>query len=92
MGKAVFTPMRLISGVFAGMVASRIFDLIWVRLAGREAPVPDQREMSWPAVLLALMVEGAIIRLTRVAFDRGARRAFARATGAWPGEERPAGG
>jgi Protein of unknown function (DUF4235) len=90
MGKALFTPLGLISSVLAGIVASRLFDWVWVRLAHREAPVLDQREMSWPAVIAAITLEGAILRLIRVAFDRGARRAFARATGAWPGEEEPA--
>jgi hypothetical protein len=92
MGKAMYTPIGLISGVLAGMLASRVFDYVWVRLAGREPPLADQREISWPAVLAAVTVEGAILRLTRVAFDRGARRAFARTTGVWPGEEKPAGG
>lgn len=91
MGKLMFTPIGLISSVLAGLVASKLFDMIWLRLAGAEPPLRDRREISWPVVIVAVTLEGAILRLMRVVFDRGARRAFSRATGAWPGEERPAG-
>jgi hypothetical protein len=37
----------------------------------------------------ALLLEGAIFRVIRGLFDHGARRAFNRATGTWPGEEAP---
>jgi hypothetical protein len=40
-------------------------------------------------VLLAAALEGAIFRATRTAADRGARMAFAGATGSWPGEQKP---
>ncbi len=36
-----------------------------------------------------LMAEGAIFRFTRGVVDRGTRVAFARATGSWPGDEKP---
>ena len=42
--------------------------------------------MTWPKVILAGALEGAIFRGTRAATDRGARVAFYRATGRWPGE------
>ena len=37
----------------------------------------------------ALLLEGAIFRLVRGLADHGARHSFAKATGSWPGEERP---
>jgi hypothetical protein len=88
MGKLLFTPFSLISGLLAGLVASKLFELIWGRFADHDAPAPDQREISWPALILAMTLEGAIFRLTRAVFERGARVAFVRATGSWPGEER----
>ena len=36
-----------------------------------------------------MTVEGAIFRLVRGLVDRGTRVAFVRATGTWPGEQKP---
>ena len=36
-----------------------------------------------------MTVEGAIFRLVRGVVNHGARVAFYRATGTWPGEEKP---
>ena len=89
MGKIAFTPVSLISGLLAGLIASKLFEFIWGRFADQEAPEPDQREISWPALIVAMTLEGAIMRLVRGVVDRGSRVAFARATGSWPGEEKP---
>jgi hypothetical protein len=40
-------------------------------------------------LVAALLFEGAIFRLVKGLTDHGARRAFARTTGTWPGEEEP---
>ena len=41
-------------------------------------------------LIAALLVEGAIFRAVRGVVDRGARIGFARTTGTWPGDPRPA--
>ena len=51
--------------------------------------VPGDREISWPKLILAGAVQGAIFRAVKEATDHGSRRAFMRVTGTWPGEERP---
>jgi hypothetical protein len=89
MGKIAFTPVRLVISLLAGLVASKIFEFLWGRFANEEAPEPDQREISWPALVAAMLLEGAIFRLVRGVADRGTRVAFARTTGSWPGEEKP---
>jgi len=89
MGKIIFTPVSLISGLLAGLIASKLFEFIWARFANEEAPEPDQREITWPALILAMTVEGAIFRVVRGLVDRGTRVAFVRATGSWPGEQKP---
>lgn len=89
MGQLAFRPVGIISGLLAGLVASKLFEFIWGRVAGEEAPEPAQREISWPALIGALIVEGAIFRLMRGVVDRATRVAFARTTGGWPGEQRP---
>ena len=89
MGKIAFTPVSLLSGLLAGLLASKLFEFIWGRFADEEAPEPDQRDISWPALIVAMTLEGAIFRLVRGLVDRGSRVAFARATGSWPGEAKP---
>jgi uncharacterized protein DUF4235 len=85
----IFTPISLISGLLAGLAASKIFEFVWGRFADQEAPEPDQRQIAWPPLIVAMLLEGAIARLTRGLVDRGTRVAFARLTGSWPGEEAP---
>jgi hypothetical protein len=88
-GKVVFTPISIVSGLLAGLVASKLFEFIWGRFANQEAPEPEHREVSWPALLIAMTVEGAIFRLVRGVVNHGSRVLFFRATGSWPGEEKP---
>jgi Protein of unknown function (DUF4235) len=88
MGKLAFTPVSVLSGMLAGLVASKLFEFMWGRLANEEAPEPEHRDVSWGPLLAALVVEGAIFRATRGVIDRGSRVAFHRATGTWPGEEK----
>jgi hypothetical protein len=40
-------------------------------------------------MLAAAALQGAIFRGVKAATDHYSRRAFARTTGTWPGEERP---
>jgi Protein of unknown function (DUF4235) len=89
MTKVIFTPISLISGLLAGLIASKVFEFIWARFADEQVPEPDQREIAWPALIVAMTAEGAIFRLVRGLVDRGTRVAFVRATGSWPGEQQP---
>jgi len=87
--KLVFTPFSIVLGLIAGIVGQKIFEKIWKLVDDEEAPSPEHREFSWPKLLVALLVEGAIFRLVKGLTDHGARRAFAGLTGSWPGEEAP---
>jgi hypothetical protein len=40
-------------------------------------------------LVAALLIEGALFSLIKGLVDHGSRHAFARITGAWPGEEAP---
>ena len=88
MGKVLFTPVSIVSGLLAGLIASKLFEFIWGRFAKEEAPEPEHREVSWPRLLAALAVEGAVFRLAKGLVDRGARTGYMRLTGSWPGEDR----
>ena len=73
----------------AGLAATRLFELIWGRIDDQEPPDPEHREVSWPKLGAALLLQGAIFRFVRGTFDHGARTVFYRGTHRWPGEERP---
>lgn len=85
--KFVFTPISLLAGLLAGLVAKKVFERLWSLVDEEEPPQPEHREFSWPKLIAALLFEGAIFRLAKGLADHGARRTFAKATGSWPGEE-----
>ena len=87
--KLVFTPISLALGLVAGLIGQKIFERLWGLIDDEEPPSPEHREFSWTKLVAALLVEGAIFRLVKGLTDHGARRTFAKATGAWPGEEAP---
>ena len=87
--KVLFTPVSIIAGLVAGQIAKKIFDFIWGAVKDEEAPQPKHRELPYFELAIALLIEGAIARLVRGFVDHGTRHGWARATGAWPGEEAP---
>ena len=89
MGKLMFLPVSIGSGLLAGLIGKKMFQLIWGAIDDEEAPKAEHRYISLPKLIAALAIEGALFALIRGLVDHGSRHAFARATGAWPGEERP---
>jgi hypothetical protein len=87
--KLLFTPVSIAAGLLAGLTAQKVFERLWSLIDDEEPPSPEHREFSWPKLLAALAIEGAVFRLVKGLTDHGARRAFAKGTGRWPGEERP---
>ena len=89
MAKILFTPFSVVGGLLAGLIASKLFDFVWGIFDKQEPPDPKTRDTTWAKMLTALAIEGAIFKAIRGVADRGARRSFYRATGVWPGEEKP---
>jgi hypothetical protein len=85
--KLLFAPIGIVAGLLAGMLAQKGFDRLWAVFDEEEPPEPDQRDASYPKLIAALVVEGAIFRLTKGVVDHGVRGGFARMTGTWPGEK-----
>jgi hypothetical protein len=85
----IFRPVGLGAGLVAGIIGSRIFDLVWGLIDNEDAPEPKHREIALGKLILALLIEGAIFGVLRGLADHAARHGFARVTGEWPGEERP---
>lgn len=84
-----FKPIGILSGLLAGLIGKRIFELIWGLIDDEDAPEPKHREIAAGKLVLALLLEGAIFRVLRGLADHGARHGFARLTGEWPGPEHP---
>ena len=81
MKKIAFLPVSIAGGYLAGLIGTKIFERVWGLI--------DDQDVSYGKLIAALALEGAIFRVIRGLFDHQARRAFARATGEWPGEEEP---
>jgi hypothetical protein len=89
MAKVMFIPFSVIGGLLAGLVAKKVFEAFWGVVDDQEPPDAEHREVRWPKLVAALALEGAVFAAARGVSDHFARTAFHRATGVWPGEERP---
>ncbi len=84
----LFRPFGIVAGIAAGMIARKFFEKGWGSLDDRDPPQADQSDVEMPKLVLALLLEGAIFALVKGLVDHGARAAFARYTGVWPGEKK----
>jgi Protein of unknown function (DUF4235) len=89
MSKVTFLPVSVGMGLLAGLIGKKLFGVIWGVIDDEEAPKAKHREISLPKLILALLIEGALFSLVKGLVDHGSRHAFARVTGAWPGDEQP---
>lgn len=84
----IFAPIGIVAGLIAGAIAQKAFERLWAVFDDREPPEPAEREIEFAKLIPALLVEGAVFRLTKGLVDHGLRSGFARATGTWPGEKK----
>jgi len=87
--KILFIPVSIVSGLIAGFVGKKAFEMIWGVIDDQEPPDAEDRETSMPKLVASLAVQGAAFSITRGVTDHLARRSFYKATGSWPGEQRP---
>jgi len=87
--KLIFAPIGIIAGLLAGFAAQKVFERLWAVIDDEDPPEPDQREARYSKLVAALLIEGAVFRLTKGLVDHGVRGGFARLTGSWPGEKAP---
>ena len=85
----VFKPVGIISGLLAGMLGKKVFELVWGLIDNEDAPEPKHRGIDLRKLAIALLIEGAIFRVIRGFAEHGARHGFALLAGEWPGEESP---
>jgi Protein of unknown function (DUF4235) len=85
--KFLFAPIGIGAGLVAGMLGKKAFERLWAVIDDEDPPEPNQRDAPTVKLVAALAIEGAIFRLVKGMTDYGARRAFAGATGSWPGKD-----
>ena len=88
--KVLFAPIGILASLAAGFAAQKGFERIWAMIDEEDPPEVEDRAVSYPKLIAALALEGAIFRLVKGMVDRGARVGFASTTGAWPGEDNTA--
>jgi Protein of unknown function (DUF4235) len=86
--KLLYKPVSLLVSVLGGVLAGAIFKKIWQLAAHEdEAPQATDAARSWPEILLAAALQGAVFATVRAVLDRGAAAGTRKLTGAWPGED-----
>jgi hypothetical protein len=87
MTKLLYRIASLSVTVVGGMAARTIFTKTW-RLAGNgdEAPKPTDARRGWIAILLAAVLEGALLAAVHAVLDRAVAEVTHKLTGTWPGE------
>ncbi|HYV16900.1 MAG TPA: DUF4235 domain-containing protein [Conexibacter sp.] len=87
--KLLYKPVGLVVGFVGGMLARRLFGALWARIDDAEPPKPTTERTSWPRVIGAAALQGAVFRGTKAAVDRAGAKSFAHLFGVWPGERDP---
>jgi xanthosine utilization system XapX-like protein len=87
--KLLYKPFGLLVGIVGGLLARRLFTVLWGAIDDEEPPEATTERASWPRVLGAAAVQGATFSITRAAVDRAGARTFEHLFGIWPGEREP---
>ena len=87
MGKLLYKAISTGVSVLGGIAATAIFHRIWrVAADEEEAPSATDPRRSWPEVLIAAAIDGAIFAVAKAVLDRGIATAARELTGTWPGD------
>ncbi|MGW3108413.1 DUF4235 domain-containing protein [Streptomyces sp. NPDC001100] len=83
---AAYKPLGMAMGALSGMLAGAAFKQVWKRLGhDDDTPNATDEQRTWPEVLSAAALQGAIFAGVKAAVDRGGATAVRRLTGTWPG-------
>lgn len=86
----IFAPISIVVGLIAGTIGKKAFEQLWGVVSGDEPPGAEHRDVgSYAKLMSALIVEGALFRLSKGLVDHGLRQMVYKGTGTWPGKERP---
>jgi hypothetical protein len=87
MGKLFYRAIGTAVSVLGGLAATAIFHRIWRTAADEEeAPKATDPRRSWPEILIAAALDGAIFAVVRAVLERSIATTARELTGTWPGE------
>jgi hypothetical protein len=90
MTKLLYKLVGMAVSVLGGMLAGAIFKKAWQLAAdGDEAPKATDAHRSWPEILGAAALQGALFAVVRATLDRATAVSTEKLTGTWPGDEGP---
>lgn len=93
LGKVAYKPLGLLFGLLGGMIATRVFGLIWKRVSHEDStPQPLSDDYSTREVLVAATIQGALFGLIKTAVDRYGMKGVRRFLDAPRAPRRRAGG
>jgi len=87
--KILYRPFGIVSGIVGGLVAARVFRLVYKHLVpgpDDRAPKPLESAYRTRQVVLGALIQGAVFAGVKALVDRAGARAFERWTGEWPGD------
>jgi hypothetical protein len=83
--KVLYKPVSLVLGLAAGALAGIVFKQIWRLVADEdEAPGATSPDHSWPEVLAAAAIQGAVFATVKAVVERGGATGVRKLTGDWP--------
>lgn len=84
--KLLYKPLGLVLSALSAIVAGRLSKAVWQKMSGQDtAPTSKDEHRGWGEIAAAAAVEGAVFGGTKAIVDRAGAKAFAKATGTWPG-------
>jgi hypothetical protein len=86
--KLAYKPFGIVLGLLAGLLARRLFSVVWGMVDHEDPPTPTTREADWSKVLTAAALQGATFQVTRAAVNRAGAASWNHLFGVWPGEKR----
>jgi Protein of unknown function (DUF4235) len=83
--RLLYKPLGLLISVAGGLAAGAIFTRVWTLATGQDdAPEATDSARSWPEVLVASGIQGAVFGVVKAAINRGGAAGFHQVTGTWP--------
>jgi hypothetical protein len=83
----LYKPFGLLINALGGLAAASVYKRLWRALAREEeTPRATDPGRSWPQVIAASAMKGAVFAVVRAASRRSGAAGFAYLTGTWPGK------